>query len=375
MPLRLDLFLAEHVEQVRRLNARLRAGGVDPGFLLPEDAGPQYPGDPLEKKPDAPFTKRQFLAIEDENVRGGFLLQEQPCEIAGETHWCANIQMPISEGLVDRKFSYVATRMLQLLLRDRPFVFAVGMGSLEAPFAKLLSAMKWRVALVPFRFYVLRPARFLREIQSLHSSRSRALAANIGVWSGLGILTILALQRVRTRSIVGLIPDRICQWGDQSSLLWSQYRAVCSFGAVRDGRTLPFFLDLSDSRLSAYRLADREGVVRGWIVLQVSAMRKNKYFGSLCVATLIDAVCEPGLERATVRAALACARDQEADVMVTNQLHRHWLDASDDNGFWRGPSNYVLATSPQLTQRISSVDPGFTSVHLARSDGDGRLNL
>jgi hypothetical protein len=375
MPLRLDLFRAEHVEQVRAFNARLRAGGVEPGFLLPENARPQYPGDPLAKKPDASFAKRQFLAIEDENVRGGFLLQEQPCEIAGETHWCANIQMPISESLVDRKFSYVATRMLQLLLRDWPFVFAVGMGSLEAPFAKFLSGMKWRAALVPFRFYVFRPARFLREIQPLHSTRARAVAANMGAWSGLGTSTILALQRVRRRSAVRLFPDRIYHWDDQSSSLWAHYRGVCSFGAVRDGTTLPFFLDVTDSRLSAYRLADREGIARGWIVLQVTAMRENKYFGSLCVATLIDAVCEPGFERAAVRAAMACARDQNADVMVTNQQHRRWLTASDENGFWRGPSNYVFATSPQLTQRIGSVDPEFASVHLSRSDGDGRLNL
>jgi hypothetical protein len=375
MPLRLDLFREEHAEQVRGFNARLRAGGVDPEFLLPENARSQYPGGLLEEKPDAPFSQRQFLAIEDDQVRGGFLLQEQACEIAGESHGGANIQMPISEGLVDRKFSYVATRMLQLLLRDRPFVFAVGMGSLEAPFAKFLAGMKWRVALVPFRFFVFRPARFLREIRALHSTRTRAFMVSIAAWSGTGTPAILALQRVRTRSVVSLLPRRIYQWDDQASALWSHYRTACSFGAVRDAETLPFFLDPTDSHLSAYRLADREGIARGWIVLQVTAMRDNKYFGSLRVATLLDAVSDPGFERATIRAATACARDQDADVVIANQQHRSWLAGFNANGFWRGPSNYVLATSPQLTQRIGSVDPEFTGVHISRADGDGRLNL
>ncbi|MGB0103120.1 MAG: hypothetical protein WBP51_02860 [Candidatus Sulfotelmatobacter sp.] len=375
MTLRLEPYTAGHIRQVRDFNERLRQGGVDAGFLLPESTSAQEPADLLEKRPGAPFVKRQFLALEDDHVRGGFLLQEQPCVIAGEARWCANIQMPISEGLIDRKFSYVATRMLQILLRAHPFVFAVGMGHLEAPFARFLSAMKWRVALVPFRFFVFRPARFLLEIQRLHTSTVRSIAANVGAWSGLGASVILAAQRLRRRHAADLIPDRIYRWEDQTSSLWSQYRAGCSFAAARDGETLPFFLDLTDRRLSAYRLTDRGGTLRGWIVLQVTAMDENQHFGSLRVATLLDGVCAPMFERAAVGAATACARDQGADVILLNQQHRHWIMASDENGFWKGPSNYVLATSPRLTEQIGAVDPEFTKVHISRSDGDGRLNL
>ena len=375
MALRLELYSPAHLTQVRRLNARLREGNVDPGFLLSENPRIQCPEDPLEKKPDAPFAKRQFLAVEDHDVRGGFLLQEQACEIAGETHWCANIQMPFSEGLVDPKFSHVAVRMFRLLLRDRPFVFAVGMGGAEAPFAKLLLAMNWRVALVPFRFYVLQPSRFLREIQPLHSSPTRSLFANISARSGLGNAVLPALQRLRMRPTLRLLAERIYQWDQGFSSDWSGYRRECSFGAVRDGTTLPFIFDLTDSRLFAYRLVDGEHIARGWLVLQVTTLRENKYFGSLCVATLLDAICEPTFERAAVRAAVDCARQQDADVLVTNQQHRRWIAASDENGFWKTPSNYVFATSPQLTQRIGTVDPEFTRVHLSRSDGDGRLNL
>jgi len=373
--LRLELCSPAHLDQVRRFNARLRQGNVDPAFLLPENAPPQFPAEPLEAKPSVPFAKRQFLLLDQDSVRGGFLLQEQHCQIEGETHWCANIQMPVSEGLVDRKFSYVAPGMLQLLLRHRPLLFAVGMGSLEAPFAKFLSAMKWRVALVPFRFYVLQPARFLREIQPLHSTRGRSLIANLAARSGLGTSAILALQRARTRSTSDLTSAPIHQWDNQTSSLWSRYRAEVSFAAVRDAASLPFFLGIADSRFSVYRLADRAGNTRGWTVLQVTSLRQSKYFGSLRVATLLDAVCESGFECAAVQAALARARDHGADLMVTNQQHRAWLTACNRSGFWKGPSNYVLALSPELTRRISSGDPEFTRVHLSRADGDGRLNL
>jgi len=283
--------------------------------------------------------------------------------------------MPISEGVVDRRFSYVAIRMLQLLLSERPLVFAVGMGSLEAPFARLLAVMKWRVALVPFRFYVLRPARALREISPLHSSRGRSFMANFAAWTGLGTSAILAVQRARTRSTTGLLSARIHHWDDRTSFLWSLYRRECSFAAVRDAASLPSLLDLTDSRLWSYGLADRAGRARGWIALQVTSMQRNKYFGSLRVATLLDAVAEPGFEAGAVRAAVACARVHGADLIVTNQQHRRWLAACDDCGFWKGPSNYVVATSPELSRQISSVDREFAIVHLSRADGDGRLNL
>lgn len=375
MPLRLEVFSAVHIEQARRLNARLRKAQVDPGFLLPENP-PQTPADVRPfREPGSDFAKRHFLALDGEEVRGGFLLQEQPCEIAGETQWCANIQMPISEGLVERKYSYVAAQMVYLLLRDQPFVFAVGMGSVEARFARLLSALKWRVALAPFRFFVIRPARFLREIQPLRLTPSRRLAADLMALSGLGTAGILGLQKARTQAATPLIAEPISRWDDESTSLWRAYRNHCSFGAIRDAVTLPFFLNLEEPRLLAYRLRGRDHITRGWVALQFAHMRGSKYFGSLRVATLLDAVCEWGFERATVQAARDCAINHSAELLVTNQSHQLWLAAFETSGFWNGPSNYVIATSPELTKRIAAVDRGFVNVHISRADGDGRLNL
>ncbi len=376
MSLRLELYSPAHIREVSRLNARLSAGSEKPSFLLPEGADLQFPDDGRGRKPNVTFAKRHFVALDEETVRGGFLLQEHFCKVADGTVWIANIQMPISEGLVDRKFSYVAPGMLQLLLKDQPYVFAVGMGSMEAQFARLLRAMKWRVTLVPFRFFIIKPSHFLSEIRALHSNRALSLAANLSAWSGLGTVALWGVQRARMRrSKQALVSERIYRWSDWTSTLWSRYRTECSFGVVRDETTLPFILDLTDPRLFAFRLSDSDGIPRGWFVLQVSTMLNNKYFGNLRVATLVDAVCDPSLERDVIHSAIACARNQQADLVVMNQQHCRWLAAADDCGFWGASSNYVLAMSPELTLAIGKVDPEFVRIHLARSDGDGRLNL
>ncbi len=185
MSLRIELYAPEHADSVKRLNSRLREGNVQTGYLMPDEPRKRI-GDSLDILPDVPFTKRQFVALEGDEVRGGFLLQEQQFEVATQRQWVANIQMPISEGLVDRKYATVAGRMLKLLAKKRPFLFAVGMGNVEAQFARLLAAMNWRVALVPFKFYIVRSSKFLQEIQPLHRTKARAAAANAAAWTGLG---------------------------------------------------------------------------------------------------------------------------------------------------------------------------------------------
>ncbi len=374
---RIELYSPEHISSVKRLNARLRERGVRTDFLMPERSGEGR--GTLDDFPDVPFTKRQFVVLEKDEARGGFQLQEQQFELAGERRWVANIQMPISEGLIDRKYGHIAGQMMRLLLEKRPLLFAVGMGGVDAPFAKLTAAMKWRVILVPFQFYVLRPARFLREIGPLHTGRARSVGANTAAWTGLGYVAIKALQasrglkrgsgRERSR------PEQVSAWGDWADGVWNRYRGECSLAAARDSGTLRFFHDLGWPGMAARALRDESGTTRGWAAMQVTQMRGNKYFGDMRVGTLVDAIAEPGWELAAIRSAIRSMKEAGADLAISNHTHSKWIGALGACGFGNGPSNYVLATSPKLTEAIRTVDPGFERIHITRADGDGRVHL
>ena len=68
---------------------------------------------------------------------------EQAGWLNGQVIPLTNIQSPLSEGVVDRAFSGVGLRMLQFLARRNPYAYAVGMGSEENPFARLLKGAGW----------------------------------------------------------------------------------------------------------------------------------------------------------------------------------------------------------------------------------------
>jgi hypothetical protein len=63
------------------------------------------------------------------------------------------------------------------------------------------------------------------------------------------------------------------------------------------------------------------------------------------------------------------------ELALTNQAHRNWIGAFRRSGFLTGPSNYLLATSPELSEFLdppAELDP---LIHMTRGDGDGRIHL
>jgi hypothetical protein len=373
MALSLEPYTPAHVPSVLRLNGVLRAGGVDPGFLLPER--PAGPGSAIEQLPASGVSKRQFLAVAGAEVRGGFLLQDHLATVGGETLWVGNIQMPISQGLVDRRYVHIAAQMMQGLLRCRPLLFAVGMNGTDSHFAQLLKALRWRVALVPFRFFVFNPGRFLAHIGPLRTTFFRRVATTLARYSGIGPLAIRAAQAARRRP--GARP--VCtvpaaSWGVWADPIWARSRAAFSFGVVRDSSTLPDLLSL-DSGVHVVSVAGPGGQPSAWAAWQVTSMRGNRNFGDLRVGTLLDVMAPPGLESAALSAALDAMRVAGADLVVSNHQHAALDRVLAEAGFWSGPSNYVLAMSPALTQKIELTDPALERIYLGRADGDGRIHL
>jgi hypothetical protein len=377
---RIEPFSAVWTSEIARLNARLDAAKVDPNFRLPVEGRDELP---LAAEPTEPVTKRQYLVVDGSEVRGGFILQEQRCDLAGQAQWVANIQMPLSEGVIDRRYALVALRMLSLILESRPFLFAVGMGgSLDQPFARLVSTMKWPIGLVPFAFYVVHPARFLRNIGLGRSSPARAALTTAAASSGLGWLGLRLLhgasgawRRLGTERPRRVTCDRVTVWGDWADGVWNGYRNQCSFAAVRDRCTLPLFHDLALERLRAYRFLDDDGHPVGWAAIQLRAMIGSPHFGDLTVATVLDLVAWPGWEESVTRAVTWLATEADADLIVSNQYHRVWRAAQLRAGFLEGPSNYLLAFSPHLAAVLGSLDRSYERVHVTRADGDGRVNL
>ena len=381
MQVRVEPYSSSFLKSIQRFNERLREAGVEEGFCLPERTDALESGPAFETMPSAPLSKRHFLLVDEHEVRGGFILQDQKFEVCGKRDWVTNIQMPVSEGVVDRRFTHLAVVMLRLILKRTPRAYAVGMGGMDQPFPRLLAASRWHVEPVPFWFYVLEPRRFLKEIRLLRKTRVRTIGSQLAASTGLGSVAIrllhagasLAGGRLSSRSPGRVRTNRFDHWGSWADSVWASYRLNCSFAAVRDFATLPLFHPLTGS-LAGYRF-DREGQVLGWSAVQVTPMRDNRFFGDLRVATILDSLSLPGFEGTVMRSTLAAIRDCRVDLVVANQLHGRALQSMREVGFLQGPSNFICASSPQLHAEVRLFDAEGLRRHVSRADGDGRIHL
>jgi hypothetical protein len=339
-------------------NERLREGG-ETQFYLPEEV-------PSLRSGGIAWT--HYVAVDEgASVRGGVLLMEQRGWLNQTEIPLVNIQSPISEGIVDRAWSGVGLRLLQFLTRRSPFVYAVGMGSVQNPFARLLTAASWEVRPVPFQFAVLSADRFLREIGPLRAGRKK-IPARLLASTGLGATANALWRAARRRPLSrGAVLEQVSHWPDELDEVWKRCRQGIGFSSVRDAQAAA---DLyPEERINRFVLR-AGGDVAGWSACLVSPMQDNPYFGNLVVGTILDALAPPSQLPHLLSQTTDALASLGADLIVTNQTHSLWREHFRRLGYVDGPSNFLLALSKPLKTGVRPDD-----TYVSRGDGDGRINL
>jgi hypothetical protein len=281
----------------------------------------------------------------------------------------------LSEGIRDRKYALVSVQMLKYLERTYEHVFMVGMGSMQEPLPRLLVGAGWNVRPVPFLFLIRKVRAFLREMRVFGNGRGRRVAVRLADVTGVGWLGAKLIQShpfVPEEELRGLTLVPLRQWGPWTDEIWSKYRIHCSFGVERDQATLNSLYPLESTRVKA-AVVNRDGVPMGWVAWLSTRMQNDKYFGNLHVVTILDCVAAPDDANAMIHF-LADSLETTADLVISNQTHALWVNAFRRAGFHTAPSNYLLATSKNLTAAILA-GGGEDRAHLTRGDGDGRIHL
>jgi len=361
----IEPFRPQHEEAAAAFNRRMRNAGAPTAFLLPTRAKPAAAADGV--------TLTQYVAVDDVgHVRGGILCQEHPALVGGRIERTANLQAPLSEGIMDRAYAFVAPQLVKHVVRRTPHVFVVGMGSAELPFPRMLKAMGWGLHTAPFYYRLLRPSRCVRHLGPLRATRARRLAARVAAATGLAALAGRAAHHpsAETRRIAaGFSAEPVQRWDDWADAAWEVFAEHLSFGVRRTRDALPFFYPFTERSPHAWMLTHR-GAVQGWFGLAVRPMTGNAYFGDLTVATLTDCVGTREAVRAGMALAVEQAAAEGADILVTNQQHRLLGESCLAAGWRQGPSNFLVATSPALNKSFDG-----STAYVTRRDGDGLTNL
>ncbi len=362
----------EWAPAVRSFNERLVAGGSE--FCFPELPAESTGNQSISHS----IFQARYLATEGEHVRGGFILKWQNFSFGGDVHRIAHLKLPLSEGIVDKKYARVGLQIIRQALKTEPLLFCLGMGGVDRPLPTMLAALRWKVSEVPFLFRANRGGAFARNILPLRTSPSRKHAFDLAAATGaahvglraihfgqsLRRIGVAAFTRSATKSepIVGAFTD----WVDE---LWQRCHVNYPMSAVRDAQVLN---ELYPANGAFIRLrVIRGGYTIGWIVGLDSQLNSHKQFGNMRLGSIVDCFAHPDDSAEVVHAMTRALRHRGVDLIISNQAHRAWRDALLDGGYLEAPSNFAFAASPKLSALIAPQSP----LHLNRGDGDGPINL
>ncbi len=353
---------------IREFNARLSAGGEV--FQLPatlaELATPAAPG--------AALWTEAWVAREERAVRGGFLLKHEWLITPQARIEVGNLQLPLSEGIIERRYAMVGLTIVHQAVKLMGPLYCLGMGSVTRPLPRLLQRLGWRVEEVPFFFLVVRGARFARNIRILRTRARNRVALDVLRLSGVASAGALAWRAARwgTGRLAGrrgIELRQVAAFDHRVDEIQSQCRGEYQGLLDRGQEALAIKFPASDLRFHRY-MVSRAGHDVGWLIATVTRLEDHKQFGDMTLATIVDGLVPKSLLRPAIDQLVAHLRRLHADLIVSNQSDSSWCAELRRNMFRRGPSNFVLARSPEL---LGGVPLG--AIHMNRGDGDGPINL
>lgn len=372
MPITICPYSEEHVEAVGRFNGRLRAGGATAHFPL--SPVPSW----LPKAAGRRLFQEYYLAVDDEAVvRGAYILKHQDFWIKDRTVAIADLQLPLSEGTVNRHYPQVGVQLLRDALGRQPLLFGLGIGGYSEPLARVLMAAGWSMFSVPFHFRVVHPQPFLRSLVYLRRHPVVRWMFDAFAVTGAGSVGIRGLQAIcapqcpADPAMTTEPVDDFSTWADQ---IWQVSRAQYGMSAVCDAETLRILYPANDRRFIRLRM-NIGGRTAGWAVLLDTALSNHEYFGNMRLGSIVNTFASLADAAQVVRAASAFLQAQGVDLIVSNHSHAAWCGGFRRAGFLRGPSNFLFAASPQLAQLLRQQSVVHDAIHVNRGDGDGPINL
>jgi hypothetical protein len=367
MALLIEPYREQHESAVREFNQRLTSAGADHNLVFYGRSTAQW----LPRTSDGNLYNEYFVAVADGVVRGGYALKHQEFYFPdGTVRSVAYYHHPLSEGIVNKSYAVVGGLLLRDAMRRAPLIYCLGMGGYDRPLPKMLIKLGWDHLAVPFYFRVVKPSRFLREMQALRSSSSRRLIMNLAAATGAGwaaLQTYNALKATRSHKPPCDVQrvDCFSRWADE---LWQEAKSTCTFAAVRDSRVLNRLYPADDNHFVKLQIT-RNGKTLGWAV--AAERRKDAKFGNMRVGSIVDCFAVPEGEIPVVRAATEALIADGVDLIVSNQNHVLWQQALSSCAFLSAESNFIFAAGKELSTRLEPFLETMVRIHMTRADGDG----
>lgn len=378
MELKVTSFETSDIPAVRRFNQRFRDAASE--FSFPENnISPLYSKDPNTK------LFFEYYLVKDENgeVRGGYYFKNQEFYLNNALSEIVFMRMPLSEGVINRQYKDAGSLIFRDMEQKRKVVFALGMGGFQYPLPKKLISLGWYMYEVPFFFHIVNQGAFLNDFEYLKKFKRTPLRKFLFFLIKIfGILYFLtALKKLqssvhklfRNSTFAGIKTEIIEEFTSFADELWENHKDEYSIIAKRDSHVLNKLYPKTDARFHKLKIT-RRGKTVGWTVLLCTKMQQDKYFGNLHLGSVIDAFSKSEDAGLLLHESVKFLRKMKADLIVSNHANINWGRHYRQNGFLKGPSNFILASSRGLKDFFRG-DVDFKNSFLMRGDGDGPINL
>jgi hypothetical protein len=358
------------LEAMIRFNRRLREGGRGEEQMT---LHPSLPGEARYRPPGFPVYRRMMIAEDGREIRAAMLLYHHNVFIKGERLDFCWADMPVSEGIIDRKYSLAIIQLMKRAAAYQPFLMTMGVGTPDVDAFRFLVKLGWRWRLAPFFFYPVRVSKTLLGLRYFKERPKLRYASLLGAVSGAGagLSGLLSLRRHLASFLSTCQSAEEIAFDNWADRIFTDALPEYAAAIRSDAATLNIVYPPGDpgyTRLRVRRKGAKEDV--GWIVVASKQMKDNRYFGDLKVGTLADGFGRVEDAPALVAAGIHHLAETGVDIIVANFLHSAWARACRRSGMTAGPSNYNLFVSPGgPLLREDSFPP--EEIHVARGHGDG----
>ncbi len=328
----------------------------------------------------APMEAERYVGVDGGGeIRGAYLLRWQSLWLRGQQVRGAALGLPISEGIVNKRYAMVGVSVLRDAVKRCEDQYVLGGGGRDGNVFRVARHAGWQIADVPFVFRVLKGRNFLRKLPQTQHGGGRILASLVGNTGLAQLATDLlhagsALRHggsFSLRQSSGGTVEEVPSLREAAEEVWPRVKSQYTFCVVRDGAHVePAF---PPGRADLHRLVVRVGgSIVGWAVVMTESLSRLKDFlGDVTPGLIVDAFGDTSHATEIVRAATLYLASQGVDVMMTNVSHRRWMSAYKKAGFLSWRSQFPLIVSRSLGRRIGDLALTLPESHVSRGDGDG----
>lgn len=377
MEIKIGPYEKEDDPAVSRFNQRMQQGGEHYAF------SEQFISRMFQRTEHCNLHQELFLAKDEQGeVRGGYYFKYQDFTINGQDTTIADIQLPLSEGIIDKTYNAIGVQLIQDALQRQRYIFGLGMGGFQYPLPKMFKRIGWFLYLVPFYFYIVHAGAFLRDFEVVRKMKKSSRSKNvlIGLVSAFKILHILVFF-IRLHSFLYTLfrigkkvkSESFVEFADFADTLWEENKTHYSIVAKRDQHVLNTLYPASNDKFHRLKVL-KNGTCVGWVVMLCTQMEQDKYFGNLKLGTIVDTFCSPQNFKIIVTESVKYLKRLNVDLIICNHSNVICGKHFRRFGFLKGPSNYIFAISRGFKGFFKDhVD--FENSLIMRGDGDGPINL